>query len=353
MNKKLTILAIIFLVALFVVNIPLASAKQSARKHVIKAGADRIVELQRTDTGWEGTWFWYVGNTYNATNLTGVTALGLLEAYRDVRDREYLEASKNAADFILKHLGLTATETQYHHRCTAPDVIFLHKLSMLTGDPYYRYRATVEWYNITVSYATADDLDYLFRSTGRRSAWDMAFFLEAAHLSGDEQWADGAAAILADFDDAFYYGTDTWWYALNLAGAIRALVACGYYCQYKDEVAYLLDTLVALVDEEDGINGYIQDTAYAVLAFERFGWNMKKYARQLVEWLAGQQEDSGGWLEEGTEYPEVNGEAVRAIASTADFKSFFRKGKAGLGTRALKAMVQPRKMAAPFNGEGR
>ena len=181
----------------------------------------------------------------------------------------------------------------------------------------------------------------------------MAFFLEAARLSGDEPWADGAAAILADLNDDFYYGTDTWWYALNLAGAIRALVACGYYCQYKDEVAYLLDKLVALVDEEDGIGGYIQDTAYAVLAFERFGWNVKKHARPLVEWLAGQQEDSGGWLEDGTEYPEVNGEAVRAIASTVGFKYFSRKGKAGLGTRALKAMVQPREMAAPFNGEGR
>lgn len=292
-------------------------AAGKARKPAIDVGADRVVELQRTDTGWEGTWYWYVGSTGNATNLTGVTALGLLEAYRDAKDPAYLGAAMDAADFIMTHLGAGATGMKHYERTTAPDIVFLHKLSQVTGDPSYADRAVDEWENITDTYSTAGDLDGLFRTINRPSAWDMAFFLEAAYLSGDTTWADQAAAILADFEDDFYYGTDTSWYALNVAGAIRALVGCGYASQYNDAVVYFLNQLVRLSDDANGIGGYVQDTAYAILAFQTVGGAARQYGNDLGRWLAEQQQDNGGWLEpDGKEYPEVDGEAVRALAST-------------------------------------
>ena len=311
-----------------------------------------MVELQRTDAGWEGTWYWYVGSTGNATNLTGVTALGLLEAYRDTKDTAYLNAAIGAADFIQTHLGIGASGTQYHVRTTAPDIVFLHRLSEVTGDSSYANRATSEWTNITNSYPTAADLDGLFKAINRRSAWDIAFFLEAAYLSGDMTWADDAAAILANTSDPFYYGTDTWWYALNVAGAIRALVGCGYGGTHYESVVYLLSELISLADGEYGVGGWVQDTAYAVMAFNTVGGAGRQYANDLGRWLARQQKESGGWLEAGDEYPEADGEALRALASTIGTNvtlDGFQPGST-MNSSWRKAAA-PGQAAIPFNGE--
>jgi hypothetical protein len=318
MKRKSMIITIVTLACLLTLDGAMSLAKKNPIIPGIRSGADRVVELQRTDSGWEGTWYWYTGNTDDVTNLTGVTALGLVEAFRDVKDPAYLDAAKGASDFILKHLGLTATETKYHERTTAPDIVFLHQLAAVSRDRYYAYRATVEWYNLSSNFwPTAGDLDTYFYNIKRPSAWDIAFFLEAAYQSGDKPWADEAAEILADYQNDFYYGEDTEWYALNLAGAIRALVGCGYYEEYKDAVLYFLEELTGLVDKEDGVQGYIQDTAYAVLAFKTVAGPAGKYADILALWLASRQNQFGGWTEpDGNEYPEVDGEAVRALCAT-------------------------------------
>lgn len=350
--KKLFFVALIVALTLGSIT-SVAWAGGNARKPAIEAGADRVVQLQRTDSGWEGTWYWYVGNTYNATNLTGVTALGLLEAYRDAKDPAYLDAAIAAAEFIQTHLGTGATGTQYHVRTTAPDIVFLHRLSEVTGDPSYAVRANLEWNNLTSYWPTAGDLDALFRAINRRSAWDMAFFLEAAHLSGDTTWADEAAAILGNTSDTFYYGTDTWWYALNVAGSIRALIGCGYTNDYYVNLVELYGWLIGLSDDEDGVGGYVQDTAYAVMAFQTVGGPAHKYANELGRWLAIHQNASGGWTEpDGYEYPEANGEAIRALASTigtnVTLDGFEPGATMNSSWRRAAAPGQP---AIPFNGE--
>jgi hypothetical protein len=350
--KKLFFLTLVVAVILGL-TVPVAWAGGNARRPAIQAGANRVVELQRGDTGWEGTWYWYVGNTDNATNLTGVTALGLLEAYRDVKDPAYLDAAITAAEFIQMHLGAHATGTKYHVRTTAPDIVFLHRLSQVTGDPSYAARATLEWNNITATYTTASDLDALFHAINRRSAWDMAFYLEAAHLSGDTTWADQAAAILGNTSDSFYYGPDTWWYALNVAGSIRALIGCGYTDEYYVNLLKLYGWLISVSDDENGVGGYVQDTAYAVLAFHTVGGPAHKYANDLGRWLAGQQEAVGGWTEpDGYQYPEANGEAIRALASTigtnVTLDGFEPGATMNSSWRRAAAPAQP---AIPFNGQ--
>lgn len=319
MSKKLTFFAL-FLLAVFIISsVSLEGIGKNARRPAIVAGAERVVDLQRTDLGWEGTWYWIVGTSGNATNLTGVTALGLLEAFRDVKDPVYLGAAELAATFIKTHLGAGATGAQYHVRTTAPDIVFLHRLSEVTGDSSYATRATSEWNNLKSFWPTAGHLDSLFHTINRPSTWDIAFFLEAAHMSGDTEWADDTAVILADFDDSFYYG-DTGWYALNVAGAVRALVGCGYYSDYPEEIISLLNCLIGLVDADNGVGGWVQDSAYAILALNTVGGAARPYANSLGRWLARRQDDSGGWLEpyklDYAEFPEVDGEAVRALSST-------------------------------------
>lgn len=98
MRIKLTVA--ISLLVLLTVLVSTVGAAGNSRMSAIRSGADRVVDLQRIDAGWEGTWYWYVGSTYNATNLTGVTALGLLEAYQDTKDTAYLDAATDVADFI-------------------------------------------------------------------------------------------------------------------------------------------------------------------------------------------------------------------------------------------------------------
>jgi hypothetical protein len=347
--KGTTLLLIVVVLA---VAAPAGWAGGNARKPAIDAAADRVVALQRTDTGWEGTWYWYVGSTYNATNLTGVTALGLLEAYRDAKDPAYLDSAIDAAGFIQAHLGVDATGTQYWPRLTAPDVIFLHRLSQVTGDSSYAARATSEWNNLKVSYPTAASLDTLFRTISRRSAWDIAFFLEAAYLSGDMTWADDAAAILANTSDTFYYGTDTWWYALNVAASIRSLVGCGYAGQYNDAIVELLNSLVGLADDETGVGGWVQDTAYAVLAFSTVGGSANRFANDLGRWLANQQQANGGWLEpDGDEYPEADGEALRALGSTIGTDVTLDGFKPGTAMNSSWIKAAAAQAAVPYGGD--
>ncbi len=112
---KRTINVTIIVIILLAITASGALAGSKARRPAILASADRVVELQRTDTGWDGTWYWYVGSTYNATNLTGATALGLLEAYNDTKDEAYLDAAKDAAQ--LYH-GRTWEQAQPHSHHT-------------------------------------------------------------------------------------------------------------------------------------------------------------------------------------------------------------------------------------------
>ncbi|MFC2168796.1 hypothetical protein ACFLRW_07405, partial [Acidobacteriota bacterium] len=317
----------------------------------IPTGADRVVELQRTEAEWEGTWFWYVGSTYNATNLTGATALGLLEAYRDTKDSTYLASCIDAANFIMTHLGVWATGTQHYPRPTAFDIVFLHHLSGATGDPQYAARATLEWDNITLTYPTAGSLDALFRAISRRSAWDFAYFLEAAHLSGDTTWAADAAAFLADTSDTFYYSDLTGWYALNLSGAIKALVGCGYGDLYYDAVVEHLYNLIAVSDKDNGVDGWIQDTAYAVLAFKTVGGAATAYANNLAKWIALQQEENGGWIEAGDEYPEINGEALRALSATIGTNVTLFKLKGNIKMNSSWRRAKYPNSAGPFSGK--
>jgi len=228
----------------------------------------------------------------------------------------------------MKHLGVGATGTKHHVRWTAPDVVFVHQLAKVTGNAAYATRAVLEWNNIKTIYPTAADLDARFRLTNRPSTWDIAFFMEAAYLSGDFSWANEAAAILADTGDTFYFNPDSGWYALNVAANIRALIGCGYVSTYQAEIIWLINELIGLCGPE-GIDGYIQDTAYAILAFKSVGGPANGYANRLGNWLALQQNPGSGWFEGGLEYPEIDGEAVRALASTIG-QNVTLKAKLGL-----------------------
>jgi hypothetical protein len=329
--------------ALLVAALGISSA-DAQRVPAIDAGVDRLAELQRDDPltpDWNGTWFWFVGNMADVTNLTGVTALGALEAYRHRKDPIAEQVIDHAAMFLLEHLGAGATGTPHSVRMTAPDMVFLYDLGGLDNAANLMQRACDEWNNVKNFWPTAGDLDALFRSINRASVWDLAFFMEAASRCDDVVWADDAAAIIADVDDPFYYNTNGTWYVLDVAAAIRSLAGEGYGSLYQAEVRELLGILVGLAESGDGVNGAIQETAYAVMAFKTVGFSMNRHANNLARWLSGMQEEGGGWLEsDDNEYAEINGEAVRAMAMTV--------GRGNVP--GVKSNIPP-KLVATLNGE--
>lgn len=311
------------------------------RKAAVGLGADRLLALQRTDADWEGTWHWWVGNPASFPNLTGVTALGLLEAYRDTRDPAYLDGVRAAAAFSMTHLGSGATGIQHGIRMPAADIIVLHALARETGDAAYSTRAVSEWNNIKTFWPTAGILDSLFHSINRRlGAWDLAFYLEAAVLSGDSIWAADAAAILAETSDPFYYGEDNPWYPYIPSAALRALAGNGYAGPYQAQVQNLVEMVLDMTSDGN-IAGGIQATAYGVMALRTIGGPLQNQATDMARWLTDQQARYGGWLEGDLEFPEIDGEAVRAIASTMGKNITLpgfapRQGNGGRG-RALSA----------------
>lgn len=283
----------------------------------IEAGADRLVELQRTDGIWTGTWDWYPGAGYNIINLTGMVAIGLLEAFQRTKDPAHLEAAEKSASFIMTRIGVGATgDPKFNFGWPATDLIFIYRLGVATANVGYISRALVEWEYIKKTYPDANSVDVVLRNSNNPNVFDFAFYMEAAYLVGDYEWAEEAAAIIANIEDDFYYGEGAYWYRLNISAAIRSLVYCGYSKQYQSEIVELINILFEMCDG-DGIGGDIEETAYAIMALRSVGGAVHSYTNELGRWLEGQQETNGGWLkDDGKEYPKINSEALQALAST-------------------------------------
>ncbi len=282
----------------------------------LQRGAERLLALQRTDDGWEGSWRRYVGSASDTTNTVGIGGLGLLEAYRVLREPAQLAGARLAAAFAAEHLGAGATRSVYHPRFTAADLILFHRLHELTGEEPYRLRAAEEWRNIRsyFYFASATELHRFFQKIERLTgAWDLAFYLEAAELSGDTAWADEAAVILARVLEGSYWEPRNEYRILNAAGAVRALAGQGYGAIHRAELEAILDALVGLV-EKDNVGLSVQDTAHVVLALFAAAGSCRALAAELARWLAMRQEPWGGWMEEGVQYPHVDAEALWALA---------------------------------------
>jgi len=66
------------------------------------------------------------------------------------------------------------------------------------------------------------------------------------------------------------------------------------------------------------LDGKIEGVANAILAFSSV--NARDYANDLALWLSSERMENGGWLASSYlgwyEYPKINSQAVRALAST-------------------------------------
>lgn len=324
MMKKLTI----FLVMIMFMMVGAVSAT-TLEEGAIIAAANRLVETQNND----GTWEWSnpdTNKTYNDdertvcnSNIVGVTARGLVDAYQLTGTTSYLDAAEISGNAIVA-CGYTDPTDKYYSQ----DIEFLVELGEATGDSIYTDKAVaIMEYFMTQDnrycptggdgctavelaafyenhYSVANNNNYYPGMT----EWQLASWVRAAQVTGKTSWADDMITeINVDISG------DTPYFDINNLSDYGVIGLAGIVDVTGDAVAKqkLID-----LQEADGRwgtpNGVVQDTAYAVMALLKV--EEITSANWGKNWLVNNQYANGGWIEsDSKEYTEVDSEALQAI----------------------------------------
>ena len=295
---------------------------------VIK-GADRLLALQSdTDYGWD----WIVtGLTEHSTdpsgtNLYGVTALGLLDAYERTGDTRYFNACKAVADWIA--WGNASEGDMYNghdgfHFGYPEDYIFLVRFAEVSGNTTYRDYAIAGWewtkenrgeYYGDGNQTNLYDYNLAHYGTHGGAIWNTADFALAALACGDYEWAknmtDVIAANIPNIDETDDYRFIGWGKSLM---AFQAVDPTAYAGVISDIVA----SLTASQQPDGSFEGWVQDEAYAIMGLVAVGET--EAAEKAAAWLVrnqGYDTIVGGWeLPDGNEYSEVTSEAIQALVA--------------------------------------
>jgi len=294
--------------------------------------ANRIMDLQAAD----GSWDWVVtsqtgptGTTY--LNIAGVTAEVLLDAYQITGDSQYLDAAKDAGNYLINQIGEPVSASQ---RQNAFSIVFLYNLYDASGEVQYKNQADAMlhhvlheenyWTNNNGGYCgtdgcTAGELlnaleNYRSWSTDPSGivAWDVYKFVEAANRGGETAFATAMANEIDNYLSQPGYNSSVWYYELGLSAGVLALEEAGL-----DNSAYV-SALLAAQNSDGSITQYDspQDTAYGLIALEAA--SETSASEDAALWLLGEFGYStfAGWLDGGDEYSEVTSEAAQALSDT-------------------------------------
>jgi hypothetical protein len=327
-----TAIAAAFIVSgFFVYNLVWAATHE---EEVAVAVADRLIDLQNEN----GSWDWIVTNQAGPTtatyyNISGVTAEGLLGAYALSNDSKYLEAAEKTGAYIIDTPISTTT------RQNAFNIVFLQHLSQMTGDEQYWNKAS-EIFNHLLNEenyfsfnlgnhcgegCTPADLVAAYKNyRGAETnpsgvvAWDLAPFVISAHLFEETDFENEMASEIDAYLSQGAYAETVKSYELGLSAGISALSMAGMdYSEY-------LTKLLAKQDAEEGFfsspefpKERVQSTAYALMALTAAGESESadRAASYLIHNFGYHHEDVllHGWLEDDTEYSEINSEAAQAL----------------------------------------
>ena len=303
------------------------------RNIIIKA-ADRIIQLQYTD----GSWDWDVTNQNGPTgttyyNIAGVTGEVLIDAYKLTHDSKYLDAAKKAGDYIV------ATPISTTQRQNAYTIVFLYHLVDVSGDTQYSTKALNIFNHITsevnywsvnngnhcaddaVNGCTASELIAAYKNyrAGEGDpagivAWDIAPFVEAGKLSGNNLFAQNIANEIKSYLDQVTYVGTTSYYELGLSTGIRALNIMGMdYSSYLTKLLAKQD-VTGYFSSPNYPNEKTQSTAYALIALKSANNANAAHAASYLSTNFGYGSGPiNGWLDDTTEYSEVTSEAAQAL----------------------------------------
>lgn len=301
--------------------------------NAIKKAADRLVALQSaSDYGWD----WNVtglsshsGNS-SATNVYGVTALGLIDAHGRTGTTQYFNAARNVANFM--NYGDPSNGDFYNGHDSyywgfSFDYKFLMQLSNVSVG-YENYAlAAWAWQKTNRSEYYGDGNQtalydwYMAQVNHGYAGWSASDWGLAAWEMGDTVWAQHMASVisvnLADVINGTTPGGPSRDRDLGMAWALKLLATV-------DPTTYAsnITTLKSKLEADKKAQGYwtdgnpdgdAQTTAYAVMGL----WAAGEYdsAGKGAEWLLANQMISGGWTASPTEYSETDSEATQALAA--------------------------------------
>lgn len=338
MNKKNFLFMLPIFVLILIGFLGVASAQTTLTltqynnaKSAIISAADRLVALQDSS----GSWDWIVTDDVssqgeNNYNLAGVTAEGLLDAYKLTGNVSYLNAAKISGDYIVS-VPISITLGQ-----NSASILFLYHLYSVTRDITYQDKANAIMNSLlhdsnkfsvfdtdgTLGLSAHELLlayeDYRNYWPGEQNGivtWDLYQYVEDAKLYGDNAFASNMANEIKTYLDKPTYTGSVHYYALGLSSGIEALNLQG-----MDYTSYLADlsgvqnpnSSFGTLDE-----GQVQTTSYSIIALASIS-NIASELTYLINGF-GYTDLSGsynGWMEtDGSEYAESDSEAIQAIYS--------------------------------------
>ena len=299
---------------------------------IIGGAALRLFDVQNNDGGWE----WMNPDRESLTNPSpantmGVTAQGILDAYKRNDLAPLLAAVVSAYDCMLAYSG---DPYPSKHRIRGPDIPYCVELSEVTEDSLYATFAKAQYLSALTEFGggTATGFAEFIRdirvgqSLPSVAPWDINLYIQgclALHGFDPDGGFDQHAKDMAEVIYACIYGepvvfdiTDPtqseFW--VGITGALEAFKTTGLY---PDKVTELADLLVARQEDDghfvgvvDGSN--VQTTAYAVMALLKVG-TKEEAVHLAIDYLAGCQMSNSGWEYQGTENTEVTSEAAQAL----------------------------------------
>jgi hypothetical protein len=307
-------------------------------KAAVAAGGAHLRALQNADGGW----FFLAddvdcgaGSEISCPNTVGVTALGLVNAYRLSRVAALKPAAVISADALLATYGSTPpcdglAETD-SDRPFAADVVFLYEASRLTGLPKYR-TAGRAWFGCV----TQDFPDAALRADERIEGrvaegldnlgpWDAAFDIRAAFLiPGLKSYALAEAKRVLDRQGDWDKDDIDGCAGCELLSKAHLLLAMGPFrratSQIKAKTAEFVAVLLAAQNADGSwAGGDTQITAYAVLGLKPYATTkvIKNAVDRAVAFLLFERQTSAGGFDDGfgDEVTEVDAEVLQALAA--------------------------------------
>lgn len=304
--------------------------------NAMKKAADRLVALQDaaiSDYGWDWDVTGLSSHTGNpsATNIYGVTALGLIDAHGRTGTVQYSSAAKSVADFM-KYGDPSSGDFYNGHDSYywgfSFDYRFLVGFSSMSGDAGYNDYALAAWAwqkaNISDYYGDGNQTAlydwYVNQVNHGYAGWSASDWGLAAYEMGDTVWAQHMASVvssnIADIINGTTPGGSSRYKDLGMAWALKLFVTVDP-TTYSSDITNLKSHLEALDQNALGYwsdgnpEGDAQTTAYVVMGL----WAAGEYssAGKGAEWLLASQMTDGGWTASPIEYSETDSEAMQAL----------------------------------------
>ena len=314
MNRTIPILLALLMLA------PVTAANVVDNHTAVVAGADRLLQVQNDD----GSMPWIIGQTAAYMNVQGISAMGLIEAYKLTGNSAYLAGAEDVRDWLAAWIAANPGKF-----VSSSNIYFLAEYALLSGelaDLELAREALDSSINDARSGSPANLINGIItvrhtsHKLGALGLWDAALFVRAAQDVGAVDIADEMAAALAGQTIVDAFDSTQTYHELGLSGLLFGLGEADMLAH--DAVLAQASAALAAARCENGsypttYRGVVycddvQSTAFAAMGFTHVG--QLTNALPACDWLVGAQGATGGWDLGGYEIAEVDAEAVAALA---------------------------------------